>query len=107
MHAASPGVHLYSSQGGRKAGGADPDTQIGRDMGRGIRYYHRLKRRRQNCDKTRSREGCGAVAAKLCAARHLPAYAADVAQRSVQIIHALSLYTAKYPEEADLSRYLI
>ena len=35
----------------------------------------------------RSRERCRAVAAKLRAARHLPADAADVAQRSIQVIH--------------------
>src|ERR1700739_2011596 len=76
-------------------------------MGRGIQQNHRLDRRGQNRDKTCSSESCRAVATKLRAARHLSAYAADVAQRSVQVIHECALYTAKYPEATDLSRYPI
>src|SRR5260370_41328185 len=76
-------------------------------MGRRVRQNHGLDPCGQNRDKTRSSERCRAVAAKLRAARHLSAYAADVAQRSVQVIHGFSLYTAKYPDAARLSRYRI
>jgi hypothetical protein len=67
-------------------------------MGCWIRQEHRLERCRQNRDQTRSSERRWAVAAELRAARHLSSYAADVAQGSVQVIHSVSLYSAKYPE---------
>ena len=47
------------------------------------------------CDDGGAGEGGGAVAAKLRTAGHLPADAADVAESSVEIVHANSLCIAK------------
>jgi hypothetical protein len=88
MNAPGAGVHLGSNQGGGKSGGPDPDAQVRGNMIGRIRQPKRLNARGSERQRTRTGKGCGAVTAKLRTVGNLPANAADVAQRFVQVVHA-------------------
>ena len=69
---------------------------------RRLGHPSRLETRGQHCDKPCRCKRRRAITTKLRATRHLPAYAADLAERSVQVIHGSSLCIAKYAEAEAL-----
>ena len=65
-------------------------------MSDSILHKELLNDRGKNGEGTRCSECRGAIATELRGIRHLLADAADVAERSGEVIHGNSLYNAKY-----------
>ena len=76
---------------GRQRRRSNPDAQIGVDALGRIGQPQRLRRRSREREHARSGQCRRPVAAKLRAPRYLPADTADLAQRSVQVIHSREL----------------
>jgi hypothetical protein len=87
MHPVRARDCLHSDEDSRCEGRQQPDTQIRNEVVRGIRHPQCLRhggRNRKNAGRSHS---CWTVPAKFRTARHLLAYAADISERPIQVVH--------------------
>src|SRR5215471_7640388 len=87
MNATRAGVHRYTGQGAANDRRYYPDREIRCEICNGIGHKALLDNGGDQCKDTRSRKRRRTVAAKLRSAGYLFANAADIAERSVKIIH--------------------
>src|SRR5689334_785156 len=102
MNAAGARVHLGSGQGSGEDSGGDPDGQVCSDVMCWIGQPGRLESRGQNCKNACGGEGERTVATELRRTGHLPANAADVAKRLVELVHKQFTLQCKVPWPAML-----
>src|ERR1700751_3048058 len=87
MNPARGRIHLHPSQRCANKSSRDPKTQVRRNMIRGIRNKESLHAARKNCEQSRPRKRSRPMPAKLRGTGHLFANVADVAKRSIEIVH--------------------
>src|ERR1700756_2534221 len=102
MHSARAGIHLHASQRCANNSSRDPNAQIRGNVTSWIRNPESLHNTRKKRHQPRRRKRSRPITTELRGTGQLPAYAADVAKRSIEIVHGkVTLHCKVTQEQAE------